>query len=417
MIKIKNSLVICIIISIFFAFEFFQINVFSSLDTELMKKFNCTAKDLGLFSSIYFYGNLISLIPIGIMLDRYSTRFLILLSMFFSLIGICIFSFSDTLFISSIGRLILGMTGGAICFSSALKLCSNWFSINEMPKVTSIIVSIGMIGGILSQAPFSYLIYKIGYIQASYINIYIGVIIYIIMYLFISNYSEKNNNIKKNNSFFFSFKNIIKNNKNWYCGIYISLLNLPIFLLGALYSNIYLVQIHCLSHNESSIVTTMLFIGMLIGSILMGNISSKNYYRIIFMVLGVCLCIFTVFLLIMINKINFLILLFIYFFMGFSSSAQIIAYPIIIENNNINIVGSSGSFCSMLIIIGGAIFQPIFGYIIQINWSGKIIDNIPIYRIEDFNYALYILILNLIISLIMIPLIFDKISLKYAFYK
>ncbi|QQG46944.1 MAG: MFS transporter [Candidatus Azosocius agrarius] len=412
-IKIKNPMIICIIVSFFFGFEFFQINVFSSLDTELIKKFNCTTKELGVFSSMYFYGNLLLLIPAGILLDKYSTRSLILFSMFFSIIGIYIFSFSNNLYISSIGRLIIGMTGGAICFLSSLKLCSQWFHINEMPKIISIIISIGMLGGILSQAPFNFLINKFGYTNALYINIYFGIFLYFIIYLFIYDFYK----IQKNNfSFLFSFKNIIKNTKNWYCGIYISLLNLPIFLLGALYGNIYLVQIHNLSHNEASIVTTMIYLGMLIGSLLLSKFLSKKNNRIFLMTFGIFLCIIIVFILINIIKLTFFMLLIIFFILGLSSSAQIIAYPIIMENNDINIIASSNSFSSMLIVIGGAIFQPLFGYIIKLNLNDPILQDI-IYIIKNFNNGFYLLIFNLIISFIMILLIFEKISIKFMFYK
>jgi hypothetical protein len=95
--------------------------------------------------------------------------------------------------------------------------------------------------------------------------------------------------------------------------------------------------------------------------------------------------------------------------MGISSSAQIIAYPIIIENNDINIIASSNAFTSMLIIISGAFFQPIFGYIIHLNEKIIINNNFFI----NFDNGFYIIILSLIISFIMVLLIFDKISIKY----
>ncbi len=400
-IKLKKPMIMCIIVSFFFSFEFFQINMFSSLDTELMKKFFCTIKELGIFSSMYFYGNLIFLIPAGLLLDKYSTKNLILFSLLFSIFGTWIFFFSNNIYFSYIGRLIVGMTGGGICFLSTLKLCSQWFKINEMPKITSIIVSIGMFGGILSQAPFSYLIEKIGYLNSAYINIFIGFFLYLLVYLFV--YDSPNIKFYKNeNSFFFSFKKIIKNNKNWYCGIYISLLNLPIFLLGALYGNIYLVKIYFLSHYEASIITTMIYLGMLIGALIIGKFSFKKKNRIIIMILGIFLCIVNIFLLINVHNFNFFLLLIIFFIIGISSSTQIIAYPIIIENNDINTIASSNSLSSMLIVISGAIFQPIFGYLIKSN--------------ENFNNGFYILILCLIVAFFMILLIFNEISFKKIFY-
>ena len=69
-----QSWVVCFSATLFFFFEFMQINMFNALDTALIKTFHMSAIQLGHLSANYFYATVIFLFPAGMILDRISTR-------------------------------------------------------------------------------------------------------------------------------------------------------------------------------------------------------------------------------------------------------------------------------------------------------------------------------------------------------
>lgn len=59
----------------------------------------------------------------------------------------------------------------------------------------------------------------------------------------------------------------------------------------------------------------------------------------------------------------------------------------------------------------GLIFQPILGKILDISWSGEIAENgIRIYSLENYQYAILVLVAMFIISFIMLFFLKDNYS-------
>src|SRR5689334_404568 len=70
----KLAWLVCFVGSLFFFYEFIQMNMFNAINTHLMHDFNLDAAELGSLSATYFLANVAFLLPAGIILDRFSTR-------------------------------------------------------------------------------------------------------------------------------------------------------------------------------------------------------------------------------------------------------------------------------------------------------------------------------------------------------
>ena len=68
------------------------------------------------------------------------------------------------------------------------------------------------------------------------------------------------------------------------------------------------------------------------------------------------------------------------------------------ENNPPEISGTSIAFANCLIMLGGVIFQPLVGYLLQAHWLGKVINGVPVYSAENYISALYTLPIALLCS-------------------
>src|SRR3989338_1693860 len=131
--------------SLFFFYEFIQMNMFNSISLSLMHAFHIDAAKLGDLSSFYFIANVIFLFVAGILLDRYSTRSVILTALAICILGTALFSFSHSFALACFFRFLTGI-GSAFCFLSVIRLASRWFPANCMAFVIGAVLTIAMFG-------------------------------------------------------------------------------------------------------------------------------------------------------------------------------------------------------------------------------------------------------------------------------
>jgi hypothetical protein len=90
----------------------------------------------------------------------------------------------------------------------------------------------------------------------------------------------------------------------------------------------------------------------------------------------------------------------VFFLLGLFSASQIITYPLIIESNPSHITASSESLSATLIMSCGAIFQPLFGYILQKDGGNIISNGVAVYSDAAYQHAMLILPIAFIVSIV-----------------
>jgi MFS family permease len=148
----KSAWLVTLTAGLFFFYGFIQLLLPNSINVQLMQSFQLNAPQLGWLVSMYFCANALFLFPAGNLLDRYSTKKLLLTAVLFCTAGTFIFALSYSYVLAGVGRFVIGL-GGAFCFLSCIRLASRWFPPNRMALVTGIIVTMAMIGGFVAQSP------------------------------------------------------------------------------------------------------------------------------------------------------------------------------------------------------------------------------------------------------------------------
>src|SRR5579864_535328 len=175
----KMAWVVTLTAALFFFYEFIQMNVFNSINSQLREAFQLDAVAIGQLFSMYFYANFLCLFPAGNLLDRYSTRKLLIFAVSICTIGTFIFSIATEYWVAAAGRFMVGM-GASFCFLSCIRIASRWFMPQRMALVTGVVVTMAMLGGLVAQTPFTILTEYLGsWRQALLLNTGLGVIILI----------------------------------------------------------------------------------------------------------------------------------------------------------------------------------------------------------------------------------------------
>ena len=399
---------VCMIGSLFFFYEFLQMNVFDPISQDIAQDFGVNATDLGYLSSMYFYGDLLMVIPAGMLLDRYSTKLLILISMVVCTAVTVIFALTSDFYIASVCRFLEGL-GAGFCFLASIRLASRWFTANRLAFVTGMIVTMAMLGGMVAQTPMAILSDQIGWRHAMVINGLLGIVIMLLIFFIVKDrpdagdqhIADEEQHLKEM-GVFSSLVYVLKNTNNWLSGLYATLMNLPIFILGALWGMVYLEQMHGLNHAQSSYVTSMLFFGVILGSPFFGWFSDFLRSRRNPMILGAIVSLAVVLVMLYVPNLSLISLIVLSFLLGFFTSSQIISYPVVAELNPIELTGSAVSIISLTIMISGAVIQPVTGWLIQLHWEpSMLVNGRPVYLAQDYMHAMLIMPFSFVISLVL----------------
>lgn len=399
--------VVCFSAALFFFYIFIQINMFNAVDPYLIRAFHVNAEQLGQISAGYFYGDVLFLFAAGMILDRFSTRRVIMAAMLLTVLGALGFSLAGGFWAALLSRVIIGIAG-AFCLLSCVRLVSRWFPPKRMALVIGLIVTMAMLGGMVAQSPLTMLTHAIGWRQALYVDVAIGVVILFLIAVNVKDAPpgydiEDQKQHVSAMGFGSSIVRVLRNPQNWFGGLFTSMLNLPVFLLGAMWGGMYLQQVHHISATQAGMVTMMLFVGMIFGSPAFGWLSDKMQRRKPAMMIGAILTLASLLGIMYLPHLSVFALESLFFMLGFVSGSQVLGYPLVAESNPLALTGTAEGFASTLIMAGG-LTQPLFGWMMDLHWHHHYINHLPVYLLSDFNFALMLMPVAAVIAILVLLL-------------
>jgi MFS family permease len=403
----KLAWLVILTASLFFFYEFIQMNLFNAINEQLREAYHLNALQLGQLFSMYFYANFLCLFPAGNLLDRFSTRKLLLFAISICTIGTFIFSIATVYWMAALGRFMVG-AGASFCFLSCIRIASRWFSPHRMAFVTGVVVTMAMLGGLVAQTPFTYLNNYLGnWRYALLVNTLLGVVIFIATFLVVQDRppdalkeAETDHQRLKELGLWRCIKLAALNPQNWLGGLYTALINLPVFVLGGLWGILYLTQVHHITAEQASYATTLFFVGVIVGSLVYGWISDRMERRVAPMIVGAILSLIAMGILMYVPGLSLASLIGLFFLIGFVTSSQVLTYPLIAELNPIYLTSTAVSIDSLCIMASGFIIPPIFGWLMERRGLHEMVNGIAVYSAQDFHYAMIIMPVAFIAALL-----------------
>jgi MFS family permease len=400
--------------SLFFFFEFGLNNIFNVLEPYLAQDYALGAVAMGWISSLYFYANVAALIPAGLLLDRFSPKKLILIATIVCVVSLLGIAFSHHIFLLCLARLVMGLAGG-FCFIGVMRVIVNWIPLHQMGFASGVVVTMGMLGGFMVQTPMVAMIHWVGWRMSLVGVAAVGMLVFLIILTIVFDHCpfqheefHANRSALREMKLSKSLSLVFHNPQNWFAGLYTGLVNLPIFILGALWGVPYLMNVHGLSETQSSAVAGMLFIGTMIGSPLMGVLADTFHSKKILMMIGALLSLVLASVIILMKINGFYTLLALFCLLGMITSVQVLSYPLVASNNPKMVTSTAISVISMMCLSGGALSQPIFGKILSVGWSGLTVNGAPVYSAERYQYAAELLLVTFVVAFILSLLIKEK---------
>ncbi|KGN30658.1 MFS transporter [Knoellia sinensis KCTC 19936] len=148
------------------------------------ERFQITASQLATFTVLQLVVYAGMQIPVGVLLDRFGSRRLLLIGLALISAGQLWFAFAGTYGVGLAARVLLGI-GDAMIFTSMLRLVALWFRVKQAPVITQLSGMVGQLGAVAAATPLAAALSNYGWERAFGIPAAVGALLSIALFLFV----------------------------------------------------------------------------------------------------------------------------------------------------------------------------------------------------------------------------------------
>lgn len=400
----RRAYFIFFLASCFYLYEFILQVAPSVMAEPMMQTFNITAKGFGIISAFYFYAYAPMQLPAGLMFDRFGPRRLMTCALLLCAFGSFFFASTESVVTASLGRFLIG-TGSAFSFIGVLVLCSRWFPAHYFAVLAGVAQLMSSVGAIFGEMPLAWLIHQVGWRQASFILALIGMVLAFLLWRFVSDYPDGHETYETGPGLKEEWQRLVAvcgKAHTWVIGTYAFSIWTPIAVFAALWGVPYLQEKFQTTVVVASGMCSLIWIGIGVGSPLLGWLSDRFENRRICLglssLMGLTACCFLLY----DDQLSFYMANFMLFLFGMGAGGQSVSFAVVRDYNPAQLVGTASGFNNLSVLIGGSIFQPLVGILLHHSSKWHLVNDVPVYSIEAYQNALWIMPFCYALSLLVV---------------
>ena len=392
---------VCTIGALFYCYEFVLRIIPGALQSELSAAFGyISASAFGQLSACYYFAYSPMQMPVGMLMDRFGPRRLLSFACLCCTAGSLMFSYSSSLMIAGSGRFLVGF-GSSFAFVGVLSLALQWLPRRYFSMVAGLITTLGMLGLVYGEVKLTEMTETMGLPHVLSVMVIIGLALTVLIFLLVRD--GPNGRQVKLQPLPDFFRNVIKvlvSPQVWLIGFVGACLYTSLSVFGELWGKSYLEHAHHLTKVEAAKAISCMFIGWAVGAPIAGYLSDLSGRRVLPLVVGaisafVCICI--ILYCPGLSHTTLYVLLFLY---GVFSGTELIVFIMAKENSGAQLSGTVFAATNMIVTLGGVIFQPLVGKLLDTFGDSGLVNGEHIYTVIDYQVALSILPISLLLVMI-----------------
>ena len=299
--------------------------------------------------------------------------------------------------IAGSGRFLVGF-GSSFAFVGVLSLALQWLPRRYFSLVAGLITTLGMLGLVYGEVKITELAGTMGLQYVLSMMVVIGLILTALIFLLVRD--GPGGHLTKSQPLPDFFRNVIKvlvSPQVWLIGFVGACLYTSLSVFGELWGKTYLEHAHHLTKVEAAKSISCMFLGWAVGAPVAGYLSDLSGRRVFPLVMGailafVCICLILYYPGLSYTALN--ILLFLY---GVFSGTELIVFIMAKENSGAQLSGTVFAATNMIVTLGGVIFQPLVGKLLDTFGDSGLVNGEHIYTVIDYQVALSILPISLLL--------------------
>jgi len=370
------------ILSLAYFLVYFHRLSLSVVANDLVKDFQTTAGTIGMLGSIYFYCYAIMQLPAGLLSDSIGPRKTVTFFLIIASAGSIFFGFAPNIETAFAGRVMVGL-GVSMVFIPAMKILSQWFRAREFALMAGILNAVGGAGVLAATWLLALMVARFGWRVSFEMIGACTLIIVVLAWLIVRDQpadkgfptlAEIDNKGKEapapaNQIGLWEGARRVVSEKYfwplalWYffdCGIF--------FGFGALWSGPYLMHVYGMTRAEAGAVLSMIAWGMIVGSPVLGFLSDRilKSRKKVFVFCTSGLTLLLLFFCIFPSDLSRITLYVLFFIFSICASCIVaIGFTMTKELFPVEIAGTSVGTVNLFPFLGGAVFMPILGKVLD----------------------------------------------------
>jgi len=346
------------------------------LAVDMMRDLRATGALTGLLGAAYFYPYALMQLPAGLLSDSWGPRNTITLFFIIAFAGSILLGLAPSVFLAILGRTLVGL-GIAMLFVPTLKILAEWFHAREFAVMTGILMALGGVGSLSAATPLAALSAWIGW-RLSFVAVgFFTLALAILVYFFVRNQpsdmgwdspADQPRSSSASISLMEGVRKVLTCRAFWPVASWFLFDCAVFFSFGGLWGGPFLAHVYGLEKAQAARILSMMAIGMIIGSPCLSYVSN-NVFRgrkpvlilcsLVTLVLTGLLAFYTA-------KIPLVGLYLLCLGLGvFTSAVVVIAFTVNKELFPVQMAGTATGIVNLFPFAGGAIFQPILGFVLE----------------------------------------------------
>ncbi len=380
-----NSYLSWFIASFFAFFQFLGQTAAGIMGSEWIKDFHLNAIGLSKLSAAFFYAYVLLQIPIGILFDRYSTRYVLAVSALVLMCGNFLLASTQSYPIAVIARGIMG-AGSAFGFIGLLHVSANYFSPKRFTALVAFSECLVMLGVTIGVIVLTWLIAHQSWRNIIFDSGLIMGLVCLGALFFVGSPASKP--LQKHSQQELSFKVIMYQLKQIISQQQVILSSIISFFIfsaisafASLWGIIFLTHIYFFNHQAAANRVAMIFIGIAVGGPINGWLAKIINFRTVLLFLGAAVWIImsiTIFF----TFLSPFVLYILFFLIGFCASVYILYFTVIKETVNSDFRATALATANMIIMSSGSLMQLLIGWLLQNHFFNLTSNITTVYRLS-----------------------------------
>lgn len=372
----------------------------SVMADDLMAAFHVSASGFSSLSAFALYSYALMQIPVGMLVDHFGTRRMILCSIFCCVSGVILFASSEKLGIAYLARMMMG-TGSACAFLSVSKIVNEWFPDSKKGIMLGLAATFGTIGALLGGAPLVMLTSSYGWRGSLMILAGIGVVVLVLNFFILPKTHKGDKEVipGEESTSYRSLMLVFKSAQTWIfafvaVGIYMS-----ISVVADLWGVSFVIEKFEVEKADAAQMISFIYIGAAIGCPLFAWISRIIHSLKATIFIGGLGVVGLLGYIVFVPDIPVWAASIVFFGIGLGAGAEILCFTGACSLMGPAVAGTMTGFLNCIVTLASAMIQQNVGVVLDYFWDGALSpDSTPLYSIYTYQVAFGLIILCTLLS-------------------
>jgi sugar phosphate permease len=378
---------------------------------ELMQTFLTTGAALGSLAATYYYVYTAMQIPSGVLADTLGPRLSVTVGSLVAGAGSLVFGLAPDFATATVGRFLVGL-GVSVVFVGLMRSNAVWFSEHFYGRISGITVLLGNLGAILAAAPLAMMLDIMTWRQVFAAIGILSLIMAVTTWVFVRNRPEDVGfpSVREmeglaphpphDRHWLHAQWEVFRNLSAW-PGFWVNFgVTGNLFSFAGLWGIPLMRDLFSLEKTAASTYTTASLAGFAVGCLAMGWISDHLGRRKPVIVGAALLSV--------LSWLGFALLPWgpgwsgygLYTLVGFVAGGFVVTYAAAKEVCRPASAGMAIALVNTGLFLGAAIMQPAFGWVLDLNWDGRLVEGMRVYSTADYRNGLWLSVGFAVLALI-----------------